>query len=219
MQEDKDALALADLRKEYALAGLSERDADADPFAQFARWFAEAQGADLPEPNAMTVATATPSGLPSARVVLLKGFDHHGFVFYTNYESRKGNELGANPHAALVFYWSELQRQVRVTGTVARVTEEESRAYFTSRPIGSRLGAWASRQSTSIPSRAVLEARMHRFAARYTTGEVPLPPFWGGYRVAPTEWEFWQGRPSRLHDRLMYTLDVHGGWTIARLSP
>lgn len=207
------------LRQEYRLAGLSESDAANEPFAQFARWFGEAVRGELREPNAMTVATATPDGVPSARIVLLKSWDERGFVFYTNYESQKGSEMAANPVAALVFYWPELERQVRIVGAVSRTTAEESRAYFDSRPLGSRLGAIASQQSRVIPGREHLEERLRALEAEYAQGEPPLPEFWGGYRVAPQTVEFWQGRPSRLHDRLRYRRDTDGAWVVERLSP
>lgn len=197
---------------------MDEAQVDADPIVQFGRWFANAEAADLIEPTAMTLATVGAGGRPSARMVLLKGFDERGFVFYTNYESRKAGELDGNPAAALVFWWGALQRQVRVEGAVERVHREESEAYFRSRPLGSRLGAWASAQSQVIAGRAELEERLEELTARYGDGDVPLPPFWGGYRVRPEVVEFWQGRPNRLHDRLRYRR-TPGGWEIDRLSP
>ncbi len=210
--------SLADLRKEYIRAGLSESAANPDPIEQFRKWFEDALAADLHEPNAMTLATATPDGRPSARIVLLKGFDERGFIFYTNYEGRKGRELGTNLRAALVFYWGELERQVRVEGRIERVADEESDAYFASRPQGSQLGAWASEQSRPVESREVLEGRLRELESEYEGREIPRPPFWGGYQVEPEVIEFWQGRENRLHDRLVYSRDGKG-WTIERLQP
>ena len=211
-------MSIADLRREYARARLDEADVSHDPFVEFARWFAEAQEAQLPEPNAMTLATATADGAPSARIVLLKAFDERGFVFFSDYRSRKGAELEANPRAALVFYWSELDRQVRITGGVALTSREESERYFESRPLGSRLGAWTSHQSQVIASRQVLEDALQEVERRFGDGPVPLPDHWGGYRLWPTLLEFWQGRPSRLHDRIRYIRETDG-WRIERLSP
>jgi pyridoxamine 5'-phosphate oxidase len=209
---------VADLRKEYTRAGLTESDVAPDPVEQFRRWFDEALEADLHEPNAFVLATATRDGLPSARVVLLKGLDERGFVFYTNYEGRKGRELEENPRAALLFYWGELERQVRIEGTVSRVSEEESDAYYASRPRGSRLGAWASEQSRVVEGREVLESRIGDLEAEYEGREVPRPPFWGGYRVNPAAIEFWQGRENRLHDRIVYRRES-GRWKTERLQP
>jgi pyridoxamine 5'-phosphate oxidase len=210
---------VAALRRDYALMSLGEGDVDADPIVQFTRWFEQALAGEIAEPNAMTVATATREGIPSARMVLLKGFDARGFVFYTNYESQKGRELAENPVAALVFHWVELHRQVRVAGAVERVSAEESDAYFQSRPRGSRLGAWVSHQSTVLTGREEIETRLAALTAQYGEGEIPLPPYWGGYRVIPASVEFWQGRPSRLHDRLRYRRQPDGSWRIERLSP
>jgi pyridoxamine 5'-phosphate oxidase len=211
-------VSVADLRREYALARLDEEDVSPDPIAQFSRWFSEALAAEVEEPNAMVLATATPDGAPSARVVLLKGFDERGFVFFTDYRSLKGSELDANPRAALVFRWSELERQVRITGGTARTSEEESGAYYRSRPPGSRLGAWVSHQSRPIASRAVLERGLAEVERRFADGEIPLPPHWGGYRVRAEAIEFWQGRPNRLHDRIRY-LREGTSWRIERLAP
>jgi len=209
---------VARFREEYTRAGLREADADPDPIEQFRGWFGEALAADLHEPNAMTLATATPDGRPSARVVLLKGFDERGFVFYTNYEGRKGRELEANPRAALVFYWGELERQVRVEGRVSRVSDGESDAYFSGRPRGSQLGALASEQSRPVRDRGALERRLRELEGEYEGREVPRSAFWGGYRIEPETIEFWQGRENRLHDRLRYSRS-EGGWKIERLQP
>ncbi len=209
---------LAELRKDYARDSLDETSVDADPIRQFEAWFKQALDARLPEPNTMTLATVDARGYPSARIVLIKGVDERGFVFFTNYESRKGLDLAANPRASLLFYWIELERQVRVEGTVVKTSAEESDMYFHSRPLGSRIGAWASEQSRPLESRALLEAREKSFAERF--GETPpRPPHWGGYRVVPETIEFWQGRPSRLHDRILYTRESGALWRISRLSP
>jgi pyridoxamine 5'-phosphate oxidase len=208
---------LADLRRDYARESLSERDVAPDPITQFEKWFAQALGAGMIEPNAMTLATSTRDGHPSARIVLLKSVDAKGFVFYTDYRSRKGAELEANPNVALCFWWGELQRQVRITGTVARASREESEAYYRTRPHGSRIGAWASHQSAPLSSREPLESEVKRLEEKYPD-DVPLPPHWGGFRVTPDSIEFWQGRPSRLHDRIVYTRSGNA-WTIGRLSP
>ncbi len=210
--------SVADLRKEYTRSGLSESDALPDPIDQFRRWFDEAQEADLHEPNAMTLATATPDGKPSARVVLLKGVDERGFVFYTNYEGRKARELEANPNCTLAFYWGELERQIRVEGRASRVPDEESDAYFASRPRGSQLGAWASEQSRPVEDRSKLEERLKELEEEYEGREIPRPPFWGGYRVEPERMEFWQGRENRLHDRLLYTRSDEK-WVVGCLQP
>ena len=207
------------LRREYTDAGLEERDLDANPFNQFDQWFQEAIDAKIDLPDAMTLATATQDGIPSARIVLLRGHDERGFVFYTDYESQKGKELAENPKAALVFYWRELDRQVRITGQVSKVSRENSQHYFQSRPIGSRLAALASKQSEVIPDRRVLEDRFNQLAAQYQDEEIPLPADWGGYRLSPDMIEFWSGRPSRLHDRLRYTRQPNNDWRIERISP
>lgn len=198
---------------------LDEKEVDSSPFKQFEIWFRQAEAAVPILPNAMTLATATKDGTPSARVVLLKDFDERGFVFYTNYESAKGKELDANPVAALCFYWSELGRQVRITGTIARTSREESEAYFHTRPIDSQLGAWASNQSEVIAGRAVLEAKMEEMSTKYEGKHIPLPPYWGGYRVTPVAIEFWQNRSSRLHDRIRYRLVDGARWVVERLEP
>ena len=210
---------IADLRKDYTLQGLSVSDVNPNPFIQFKQWFDQALTAQLPEPNAMTVATVTPDGKPRARMVLLKGFDERGFVFYTNYNSQKGQELAQNPQASLVFWWAELERQVRICGRTEKASESESDEYFYSRPLNSRLGAWASNQSEVIQSREVLEQRMQELQIKYQNQDVKRPPHWGGLRVIPTEIEFWQGRSNRLHDRLLYTRLDDGSWKIVRLSP
>jgi pyridoxamine 5'-phosphate oxidase len=189
-----------------------------DPIAFFLIWFEDARASGIYLPESMTLATAAPDGVPSARMMLLKGVDARGFVFFTNYQSRKGDELLANPRAALVFHWPVLQRQVRVEGTVARITQAESEAYFRTRPRGSRIGAWASQQSAELPSRAELDRRFGEQEQRFAGQEVPLPPFWGGYRLTPSVIEFWQGRINRLHDRLRYTRTT-AGWTVTRLYP
>jgi pyridoxamine 5'-phosphate oxidase len=209
---------IADLRKNYTQAGLLETDVAGDPVQQFKLWFEQAVAANLLEPNAMTIATVTPEGKPSARIVLLKGFDEHGFIFYTNYNSQKGVELQQCPYAALVFLWGDLERQVRIEGKVELVAIEEATAYFHSRPASSQLGAWASDQSSVIGNRSILETRLQQLEAEYIEREIPKPAHWGGFRVVPTEIEFWQGRPSRLHDRLRYQL-VDGVWKIDRLAP
>jgi len=209
---------VADVRREYGLAGLSEEDLAADPIEQFRLWLEQAMTVDPKEFTAMTLATADREGRPSARVVLLKGVDARGFVFYTHYDSDKGRELRENPRAALVFYWPLQDRQVRVEGTVEKTSRAESEAYFASRPLGSRVGAWVSPQSRRISGREELERKVREAGERFGD-DVPLPPEWGGFRVHPEAIEFWQGRPSRLHDRLRYSLDGEGHWRIERLAP
>jgi pyridoxamine 5'-phosphate oxidase len=236
-------MAIADLRRDYQRGTLDRGDLAQDPLEQFHRWFRDAQVSSSPggrlrkiaigfykwiqiilgsnpvEPNSMILATVDKDGCPSARTVLLKGADERGFVFYTNYESRKGRELAQNPKAALVFYWSELERQVCIAGTVEKLPREESETYFKSRPRGSRVGAWASKQSSTIRDRAELEKRFHEIESRFGSGDIPLPEFWGGYVLRPERIEYWQGRASRLHDRFCYVRQPDGSWKIGRLSP
>lgn len=210
--------SIADLRLSYTRQQLLETEVDTNPIKQFQHWFDQAIAADILEPNAMTIASATKDGIPSARIVLLKGVDERGFVFYTNYESRKGQELIDNPHASLVFWWGVLERQVRIEGTIEKIADAETVAYFQSRPIGSQLGAWASNQSRVVANREELEQRLEALTQQYADQDVPRPPHWGGFRVVPHAIEFWQGRPNRLHDRLLYRLQ-DGTWTIERLAP
>jgi pyridoxamine 5'-phosphate oxidase len=207
-------------RKEYEQAALDEASVERDPIRQFAAWYDAAVAAGVPEPEAMTLSTATPDGRPSARVVLLRGFDACGFCFFTNYESRKGRELGANPHAAVTFHWAVLERQVRIEGRVERTSAAESDEYFHSRPSTSRIGAWSSPQSEVIPDRAALEALFTRYRTEHPDeAAIPRPDHWGGFRIVPERIEFWQGRPSRLHDRLCFRRASDGGWTLERLAP
>lgn len=210
--------SIQNLRQDYRAASLAEGDVDKSPFTQFGKWFKDALDAKLYEPNVMTLATADLSGKPTARILLLKGFDESGFVFYTNYASDKGKQLAENPQASMVFFWPDLERQVRIDGTVTKVAEEESTAYFHSRPKGSQIGAMASPQSAAIPNREVLENRVQELTAAYAEKEVPRPGHWGGYLLKAEHIEFWQGRPSRLHDRITYT-NINGVWTINRLAP
>jgi pyridoxamine 5'-phosphate oxidase len=211
--------SLAELRREYTRSGLNESDLLPDPIAQFQRWFDDALQAGLAEPNAMTLATVGADGQPSARILLLKGVDAAGFRFFTNYEGQKARELEASPRAAMVCFWAELERQVRVTGTCSKLSREESESYFRTRPRGSRLAAWISRQSSVIAARSVIEEEMKRIEAEHPGEDIPLPPNWGGYVLAPQTVEFWQGRPSRLHDRLRYSRATDGAWKIERLAP
>jgi pyridoxamine 5'-phosphate oxidase len=211
---------VADLRRDYSRQTLLESNADANPFLQFQNWFTQALNAQVIEPNAMTLATITPDGKPAARIVLLKDFDERGFVFYTNFQSRKGQELAQTPAAALVFWWGELERQVRIEGSIAVVSETEADEYFQRRPRGSQLGAWVSNQSQVITDRSVLEKRLEQIEKDYQDRPIPRPHHWGGYRLAPTYFEFWQGRANRLHDRLCYRhTTASSPWQVERLSP
>lgn len=212
--------SMSDIRQEYSENPLNEEDASVDPFLQFAWWFMEAKDSGLfYEPNAMTLATVDKEGRPSARIVLLKEFDPHGFVFYTNYQSRKGHEIAHNPYASLVLWWDRLNRQVRVEGRIEKVADEISDEYFQMRPRASQLGSWASAQSQMLYNRSELEARYAELETRYKDKPIPRPPHWGGYRLLPDEFEFWQGRQNRLHDRLSYHLLPNGTWSMKRLSP
>ena len=210
--------AIADLRKSYERAELSEDASEAQPLRQFEKWLNEAITGEVPEPNAMTLATVGHDLRPSTRIVLIKGYDERGIVWYTNYESRKGHELAGNPFAALQFHWVELERVVRIEGRVEKVSDEESDAYFNSRPLDSRIGAWASPQSQVISGRSVLVTNAARYGAQFML-KPPRPPHWGGFRLVPERWEFWQGRKSRLHDRLRYRLEDNGSWVRERLAP
>lgn len=210
---------LAAIRKEYRLQSLSEQDVDANPIKQFEKWFQQALASGIEEPNAMTFATSTTDGKPSARTVLLKGIKENGFVFFTNYESKKGKQINDNPFACLVFFWKELERQVRIEGEIKKITDEESDEYFASRPLESRIGAWSSPQSKVIESREVLEKNVAYFTNKYQSQNIPRPPHWGGYILVPSLIEFWQGGPGRLHDRLQYSIDKINSWIIQRLAP
>lgn len=211
-------MSIADIRKDYQLKSLAETEVAKDPFAQFSIWWEEAVQSAIVEVNAMALSTVSPEGRPSSRIVLLKGYNEEGFVFFTNYTSDKGKHIEQNQHVSLLFFWKELERQVRIEGTVAKIAAEESDAYFNSRPVGSRLGAWASPQSQKIADRAILNQELEKITALFHEQEIPRPPHWGGYRVQPTKIEFWQGRSSRLHDRILYE-QVDQQWQISRLAP
>lgn len=211
--------SIADIRRDYSLKTLSETEVAENPFLQFADWWQQAIESEIDEVNAMTLATASLEGVPSARIVLLKGYDEKGFVFYTNYESAKGQELAENPRASLLFFWKELERQVRITGLVEKVSATESDEYFLSRPTGSQIGAWASPQSHVIENRSWLENRVKELETKFSTEQLTRPAHWGGYRIKPVIIEFWQGRKSRLHDRIQYTLQENNSWKIERLAP
>ena len=210
---------IASIRIDYKLKSLSEEDTAANAFEQFARWWSEARNSHLHEVNAMTLATADKDGNPSARIVLLKGYDERGFIFFTNYSSAKGNELAANPKASLLFFWKELERQIRIDGSVEKVSAAESDVSYKSRPAGSRIGAWASPQSSVIENRKVIEDNFLKFEEQFGTENIPRPEYWGGYLVRPVKIEFWQGRSSRMHDRIQYTLQTNGNWKRERLAP
>ena len=210
---------IAGIRKEYQLQSLTEKEVEPDPFSQFNKWWEEAIKSVVPEINAMTLATASAAGVPSARTVLLKGVTEDGFIFFTNYNSQKGKELAQNPNACLVFFWAPLERQVIIEGVAEKISDVESDAYFNSRPLESRIGAWSSPQSTVISSRDIIEDNVAQFSKQFADGNIPRPLNWGGYLVKPKKIEFWQGRPSRLHDRIQYTLQKDGFWKIERLAP
>jgi len=210
---------IADLRTEYKMQTLLEADVDADPVKQFEKWWDDALKSEIYEANAMTLATVAADMVPSARIVLLKGFDEKGFVFFTNYNSQKGSELARNDRACLVFFWKELERQVRISGIAEKISTEENIVYFNSRPDGSKIGAWASPQSLVVAGKAWLKETFDYYKERFKHGEIPKPPHWGGYRIKPFKVEFWQGRPNRLHDRIQYTLQKDGIWKIGRLAP
>jgi pyridoxamine 5'-phosphate oxidase len=210
---------IADIRKDYRLKNFTEADAAADAIQQFTAWWNDAVASEIDEVNALTLATATKQGKPSARIVLLKGYDENGFVFFTNYNSHKGEELAQNPQACMVFFWKELERQVKIEGLIEKVSEKESDEYYFSRPIGSQVGAWSSPQSSVISSRNVIEDNVKKYEAQFANTPITRPSHWGGYRLKPQLVEFWQGRPSRLHDRLQYTLQAEASWKIERLAP
>ena len=211
-------MSIADIRKDYQLKSLAESEVAKNPFDQFSIWWEEAVQSAIVEVNAMALSTVSPEGRPSSRIVLLKGYNEEGFVFFTNYTSDKGKQIGQNQYVSLLFFWKELERQVRIEGTTSKVAAEESDAYFESRPVGSRLGAWASPQSQKIADREILDKELEKVTAQFSEQQIPRPPHWGGYRVKPTRIEFWQGRSSRLHDRILYE-QVDGQWQISRLAP
>ncbi len=213
-----DKKIIEELRKNYKLKSLDQKDVLENPFEQFSIWFEEAMNSDLPEPNAMILATATKNGKPSVRTLLLKGFDEKGFIFYTNYESRKGKELAENDNASILFYWAELERQIRLEGKVEKISKEESKRYFDTRPYKSRIGAWASNQSEVIENRFIIVKKFLKYFIKFHSKDIPLPPYWGGYILIPEIFEFWQGRANRLHDRVRYSKN-NGKWEIVRLSP
>lgn len=210
--------SIADIRTDYRMKSFMEADAARDPYTQFGHWWLDAMESKIEEVNAMTLATASADGFPSARIVLLKGYDKNGFVFFTNYNSQKGQDIAANPKACLLFFWKELERQVRIDGNIEKISAADSEEYFQSRPIGSRIGAWCSPQSTVIADRSILDKNVEHYSHKFNTLEVPRPDHWGGYIVKPTAIEFWQGRSSRLHDRLRYSAKSEG-WTLERLAP
>ena len=211
--------SIADIRRDYMLESLLEKDAAKDPVQQFERWWEEAVNSKIDEVNAMTLATATKLGIPSARIVLLKAYEKDGFVFFTNYNSQKGKDIEANPFVSLLFFWKELERQIRIDGRIEKISEADSEAYFNSRPEGSKIGAWSSPQSSVIADRSVIENNFLQNEEKFRDKEIPRPSHWGGYIVKPVSFEFWQGRSSRLHDRLKYTQNAGAGWTIERLAP
>jgi pyridoxamine 5'-phosphate oxidase len=215
------SLHIADLRKDYSSAsgGIDEDNTGNDPIAFFQTWFKEAETAEIPEINTMTLATVDAKSMPHARIVLLKGIDKQGFVFFTNYDSAKGREISANSHAALVFFWKELERQVRIEGFIEKISDEDSDSYFKTRPEGSRIGAWASPQSSIIADRNILDLNYTRYEKEFSNVDIPRPPHWGGYRVVPHHIEFWQGRASRMHDRILFTKTQTGTWDKSRLAP
>lgn len=219
MNIDQDPERFSQFRRDYHLGNLDESEVNPNPYLQFKKWFEEAAQTQPIEPNAVAIATSTLDGKPSVRMVLMKGLDESGLVFFTNYESRKGQEVMVNPRAAALFYWDVLQREARIEGVIARISEQESDAYFVSRPRDAQIGAWASKQSTVIPSRAFLEEEVKRYQTNFGDGVIARPPFWGGYRLTPDGFEFWQGRPNRLHDRLYYSLQEDRTWSLQRLSP